>query len=66
MTDSVPTQEVDGDGRHRLVLGEEATGWAGYCQITYLHGYVGATDFYTGTGERVLTADEFCARISVR
>ena len=66
MTNGAPTQEIDADGRHRLVLGEKATEWAGYSQFTYLSGYVGATDYYTGTGECVLTADEFCARTGVR
>lgn len=66
MANGVPTQEIDGNGRHRLVLGEKTTEWAGYCQFTYLSGYVGATNYYTGTGECVLPADEFCARIGVR
>ena len=61
-----PTQEINEKGHHRLVLGEKATEWAGYCQFTYLSGYVGVTDYYTGTGECVLTADEFCARTGVR
>lgn len=65
MTNSAPTQEIDEKGWHRLVLGEKATEWAGYCQITYLNGYVGTTEFYTGAGGCVLTADEFCARIGV-
>lgn len=61
-----PTQEFDANGRHRLVLGERVTEWAAYHQFTYLNGYVGVTDYYTGTGECVLMADEFCARAGVR
>ena len=61
-----PMQEFDADGRHRLVLGEQATEWAAYCQFTYLKGYVGTTDYYTGTGGAVLAASEFCARVGVR
>ena len=61
-----PTQELDAHGRHRLVLGDRATEWAGYCQFTYLKGYVGVTGYYTGTGGCVLTAGEFCARAGVR
>ena len=61
-----PMQEFDANGRHRLVLGEQATEWAAYRQFTYLNGYVGVTDYYTGTGEAVLTAPEFCERAGVR
>ena len=61
-----PIQEVDANGCHRLVLGEQATEWAGFCQFTYLNGYVGTTNYYTGTGDGVLTAEEFCARAGVR
>lgn len=61
-----PIQEFDANGRHRLVLGEQATEWAVYCQFTYLNGYAGVTNFYTGTGEGVLTAVEFCERAGVR
>ena len=64
--DVKPTQEFDASGRHRLVLGERATEWAAYSQFTYLDGYVGVTDYHTGTGECVLTAGEFCARTGVR
>ena len=67
MSDNIkPTQEFDERGHHRLVLGDRATEWAGYQQFTYLKGYVGVTDYYTGTGECVLTADEFCARTGIR
>ena len=61
-----PTQEIDENGRHRLVLGEKATEWAGYCQFTYRSGDAGGTDYDTGTGECVLAADEFCARTGIR
>jgi len=61
-----PIQEFDANGRHRLVLGERATEWAVSRQFTYLNGYVGVTDYYTGTGDGVLTAAEFCARAGVR
>ena len=64
--DIKPAQEFDSTGRHRLVLGDRTTEWAGYCQFTYLKGYVGVTDYYTGTGECVLTAEEFCARAGIR
>ena len=59
-----PIQEFDAHGRHRLVLGEQATEWAISRQFTYLNGYVGTTDYYTGM-EGVLTAAEFCARVGV-
>ena len=61
-----PRQEFDTNGRHRLVLGERATDWAANCQFTYLNGYVGVTDYYTGAEAGVLTAEEFCARAGVR
>ena len=57
-----PSQEINAHGQHRLVCGEQATKWAPYAEFTYLQGYVGVTDYYTGTGECVLSADEFCAR----
>lgn len=60
-----PSQEINAHGQHRLVCGEQATKWAPYTEFTYLDGYVGVTDYYTGTGECVLTADEFCARVGV-
>ena len=60
-----PSQEINDQGQHRLVCGEQATKWAPYTEFTYLNGYVGVTDYYTGTGECVLTADEFCARMGV-
>ena len=61
-----PTQEIDEKGRHRLRLGGKVTEWAGWCQFTYLSGWVGITGHYTGVGECVLTAEEFCARNGVR
>ena len=66
INDVKPTQEIDENGRHRLVLGGRVTEWAAYQQFTYLNGYVGVTDYYTGTGECVLGAEEFCARVGVR
>ena len=60
-----PVQEFDANGRHRLVLGEQATEWAVSRQFTYLNGFVGTTNYYTGT-EGVLTAAEFCERAGVR
>ena len=64
--DVKPTQEFDANGRHRLVLGGRVTDWAAPQQFTYLNGYVGVTDYYTGTGECVLLPKEFCARVGVR
>ena len=61
-----PVQEFDEYGNHRLVKGAEATKFAHYMAFTYLDGYVGVTDYYTGTGECVLTPEEFCALAGVR
>ena len=61
-----PVQEFDEYGNHRLVKGAEATEFAHYMAFTYLDGYVGVTDYYTGTGECVLTPEEFCALAGVR
>ena len=60
-----PSQEMDDNGRHRLVSGDQATKWAPYTEFTYLNGYVGVTDYYMGRGECVLSADEFCSLMGV-
>jgi hypothetical protein len=57
----IPKQEFeDGDYgiRHRLVLGNQHTAWAGYTQFTYMKGYVGFTAYYN-LKEGVLSSDEF-------
>ena len=64
-TNVKPSQEMNAHGQHRLVSEGRATKWAAYTQFTYLNGYVGVTDYYTGTGECVLPAKEFCARVGV-
>lgn len=61
-----PVQEFDEYGNHRLVKEAKVTKFAAYTAFTYLDGYVGVTDYYTGTGECVLTAEEFCALAGVR
>lgn len=53
-------QEFNEDGLHRLVYGSECTGWAAYRSFTFLRGMVGVTHYYTGNGERILSAEEFC------
>ena len=51
--------EITDGGWHRLVSSDgTATLWASYSQPTYLQGFVGVTDYYTGTGEAVLTVDD--------
>lgn len=50
--------EFTDNGYHRLVSSDGAvTLWASYTQPTYLQGFVGVTDYYTGTGEAILTVD---------
>ena len=64
-TNVKPSQEMNAQGQHRLIFGEQATRWASYTQFTYLNGYVGVTDYWAGTGECVLSADEFCSLMGV-
>lgn len=52
----------EGTARHRLELGSAVTESAEYADFTYLNGYVGVTDYWTGTGEAVMTANEFTRR----
>lgn len=52
--------------RFRLVDGKEKSPWAAYSQICYLNGMVGATDYYTGDGEKILTPDEFCQLLATK
>ena len=57
MNDTIRMEFTD-NGYHRLVSSDgTATLWASYSQPTYLQGFVGVTDYYTGTGEAVLTVD---------
>ena len=56
-----PKQEFDDHGNHRLInTAGQTTRWADYSTFTYLDGWIGVTDYYTGTGERVISPLEFC------
>jgi hypothetical protein len=60
-----PTQHFNDAGNHRLEHKGRTTSLAGYRQITYLDGWVGATAYW-GEAEGIYTADEFCKLIGVR
>ena len=48
-------------GNHRLVHEDgRKTRLASYTQFTYLDGWVGCTDYYTGTGGAIMSAEDFC------
>ena len=52
------SMEFNDNGYHRLVSSDgTVTLWASYKQPTYLQGFVGVTDYYTGTGEAVLPVE---------
>lgn len=54
-------QEFDEHGNHRLVDEDgSATTWAHYKGFTYHKGKVGVTDYWTGSGERIMDPVEFC------
>lgn len=58
-------QEFDG-GSHRLAAKDgRKTQWAPYSQFTYLDGWVGVTHYFTGEGEMILRAEEFCAKVGM-
>lgn len=54
-------QVFDDNGNH--ILRNKQTGAAvraPYTSWTYLDGWVGCTDYFTGTGEAIMTPEEFC------
>lgn len=55
-------QVFDERGRHYLMNTKtgERTQLASYTSWTFLDGFVGVSDFYTGTGEQIMSAAEFC------
>lgn len=55
------------DGAHKLVDHEtgDETHYAQFSGFTYLKGFVGCTDYYTGKGEAIMTPDEFCKMAGV-
>ena len=61
-------QVFDEKGRHYLINTETGakTRFASYINWTYLDGFVGVTDFFTGEGEKILTPHEFCHMAGVK
>ena len=55
------TQIFDDHGNHTLTNTKTGKAFrASYTGWIYLDGWVSCTDYYTGTGEQILTPDEFC------
>ena len=68
MNKSDMKQEFDDYGNHSLVntkTGKRSSQKASYQAFTYLDGFVGCTDYYTGTGEAIMTPEEFCKMVGV-
>lgn len=59
-------QEFNEKGHHKLIntVTGKATGYTLYTGTTYLDGFVGFSGYYMDK-EGILSADEFCKRISV-